>query len=108
MSEKKQCCKQIFKAGAWETVVCQRNATLEYRGNWYCRQHHPPTRDKRHEERMAKIEAQQIAESEQAKKARAEARQQAMRDLKLAEYVRRHHPEIVEKLEKGETNAQGS
>ena len=61
-----RCCKRIWRG--FHSHQCTRTGTLEYGGKWWCKQHHPPTKDARYEERenqrLEQFHAKQQAERE--------------------------------------------
>jgi hypothetical protein len=55
MLEKKQCRATVSRAGEFHAGRCQKPASLEYEGRWFCKTHYPPNALKRREEWDAKF-----------------------------------------------------
>ena len=63
---KVRCFRNIWRG--FRPQQCTRTGTLEYGGKWWCKQHHPPTKDARTEERKTRrgeqVDAKPHAERE--------------------------------------------
>jgi hypothetical protein len=87
MLEKKQCRATVSRAGEFHAGRCQKPASLEYEGRWFCKTHYPPNALKRREEWDAKFDAEM--------ERRRRERQHASENTIIAEYVREKLPAIA-------------
>lgn len=76
MTEKRQCAKSVWHPrGNWgHHVPCQRNATVEEDGKWWCSTHAPSLAKARADKRYAEYQAARKAERDEGARAREIAR----------------------------------
>lgn len=81
MAETKQCAGMV-RYDAWTVSQCKRQGKLECNGQWYCKQHHPPSVQTRRSAESEKWQAEARAQRETrsaaaAKQAELERRSRA-------------------------------
>jgi len=73
MDAKGQCCKAVWNGTGYHMHQCPRKGVLKHMGKLYCKQHHPPTAEKRSAKRAhdwsAKWERETRVANAQAHKA---------------------------------------
>jgi hypothetical protein len=72
--------------------LCSNPATAEYEGKRYCATHHPPSITQRIEAVHAQLDQMW---AERAKRC-AEFERKRLESIRIVDYVRLHHPEIIE------------
>ena len=89
-----QCIGRVWSPGAMHSHRCRNNAAHEHLGEWYCKAHHPPTRNEKREARAEERRKEAAAryerwEQEAAQQAAQKAEQKRRADL---------YPELLECL----------
>lgn len=94
MAEKHKCVGRV--RSQYHTYTCGKNATLEHAGNWWCKNHHPPTVEVKNKTKAASWQAKWDAERAAAKTAETSRK---LGELAL-EYMREQYPAFVAEWEK--------
>jgi len=107
MTEKHQCSENVFEVDGFDHQ-CQKTATVERNGKWYCTIHDPEYINAKREKRNAKWDAERKARKERY--ALDDARNNATEGLSLAELQSvtpgqiRALPELIEALKRYDVN----